>query len=87
MIIYNHSTGDRELHGAPLLVLANKQDAPGAIGAVELKERLGIGKYDTRVCAVKTCSALNGDGLKAAIDWAILNSKKSQRAELIRRRV
>lgn len=79
--------GSRDLHGAPLLVLANKQDAPGAVGAAELKERLGLGKFDSRPSDVQTCSALNGDGMKQAIDWLVETSKRSRRAELLRRRV
>ena len=79
--------GNRDLLGAPLLILANKQDSPGAVGAAELKERLGVGKFDTRPTDVQTCSALNGDGLKSAIDWLVESSKRSRRTELIRRRV
>ena len=87
-MIMDRALGNRDLHGAPLLVLANKQDAPGAVGAVELRERLGLGKFDSsRTSDVQTCSAMNGDGLKAAVDWVIERSKRSQRAAFLRRKV
>lgn len=79
-------TGNGELHGAPVLVLANKQDAPGAVAAVELKERLGLGRFDSRPVDVQPCSAANGDGLKAAVDWLVNEAKHSKRAEVLRRK-
>ena len=85
-IVMDKALGNRDLHGAPLLVLANKQDAPGAVAAVELRERLGLGKFDSRVSDVQSCSALNGDGLKTAVDWLVDRAKRSQRAELLKRK-
>ncbi len=79
-------SGSGELHGAPLLVVANKQDAPGAMAAVELKERLGLGRLDSRPVDVQPCSALNGEGLKAAVDWLLSEAKHSKRTELMRRK-
>ena len=86
-MVMDRALGNRDLHGAPLLVLANKHDAPGAMPAVEVRELLGLGQFDSRPCDVHTCSALSGDGLKKAIDWLVGKSKHSQRAELIRRRM
>ena len=86
-IVMDKALGNRDLHGAPLLVLANKHDAPGAMPAVEVRELLGLGKFDSRASDVQTCSALSGEGLKKAIEWLVDKSKHSARAELIRRRV
>ena len=78
--------GRRALDGAPLLVLANKQDAPGALAAVEIKERLGLGRMSARACDVQPCSALNGDGLKAAAEWLVTRVRASRRGEVVRRK-
>ena len=37
-------TGDRDLYGAPLLVLANKQDCEGAATPAEVAEAFGLGR-------------------------------------------
>ena len=74
------------MYGAPLLVMANKQDAAGAVGAVELKERLGLGKAETRPSDVQACSALTGDGLQPAVDWLMGRVRRSKRAEALRRK-
>lgn len=78
--------GNKELFGAPFLVLANKQDAPRAVAAIEIKDQLGLNEYDSHTCDVQPCSAVNGEGLKMAIDWLIEKIKKSRRTELIRRK-
>ena len=67
-------------------MLANKQDSPGAVAAVEVKERLGLGRFDSRACDVQPCSAMNGDGLKAAMSWVVSRVKSSRRADLVRRK-
>jgi ADP-ribosylation factor-like protein 3 len=69
-----------------LLVLANKQDAPGALAAVEIKERLGLGRHAGRACDVQPCSALNGDGLKTAAEWLVSRVKSSRRSDVVRRK-
>lgn len=80
-----YNAGNIDLHGAPFLILGNKQDAVGAIAAVELKQRLGLGKVDSRAIDVQPCSALTGDGLQPAIDWLVHRVKQSQRTEVLRR--
>jgi ADP-ribosylation factor related protein 1 len=79
--------GSRELHGAPLLVAANKQDLPGAAPPAELAERLGVGSYDTRACSVQAMSARSGDGLRAAVQWLVGRTLRSPRADLLQRRM
>lgn len=56
----------RGLRRAPLVVLANKQDVAGAVGAEELTERLGLRtQCADRLWFVQPCSARTGAGLEA----------------------
>ncbi|XP_035240383.1 ADP-ribosylation factor-like protein 14 isoform X2 [Anguilla anguilla] len=53
------------LQRVPVVILANKQDVPGAVGAVELTQRFGL----RRACVdrhwfVQPCSARSGAGLQ-----------------------
>lgn len=61
--------------GIPILVLANKQDREDCVETVRIKEGLvrrvfegdkGGGVRDSRVLPI---SALNGDGVKEAVEW------------------
>jgi len=79
--VLDRTLGNTDLLGAPLLVIANKQDETGAVGGVELKERLG------RVCDVQPTSALTGDGLQSAIEWVIAHVKHSKRTEFLRGKI
>jgi ADP-ribosylation factor related protein 1 len=84
---YPAVAGHRELYGAPLLVLANKQDVPGSLAAVELQDTLGLRSLDGRPVSVQPCSAVSGDGLKAGVEWVVERVKKSQRQDLLKRRM
>lgn len=59
------------LKGAPLLILANKQDLPGAFHVSEINRAF----YDSlclvgqRECTVRGICALNGDGLNDGVRW------------------
>ena len=63
--------GDDALRGAPLVVFANKQDLPGALGAAELAGKLGMGDLGRgeRRWWIQACCATTGDGLHAGLDW------------------
>lgn len=76
----------KDTAGAPLLVLANKQDAPRAVAGIEIKEHIGLNRYEHHVCDVQPCSAMTGDGLKQSIDWLIDRIKRSRRSEFLRRK-
>jgi ADP-ribosylation factor protein 1 len=54
---------DPELQGAPLLVLANKQDLPQALSASELTDRLGLNGLRDRQWYIQSSCAMSGDGL------------------------
>lgn len=53
----------------PLLVFANKQDLPNAIGGVELAEKLGLLSLRNRQWYLQDCNALDGSGLTEGLDW------------------
>ena len=80
-----HARGEMEyvldgkpgLRGVPLLVLANKQDLPGALPAEAVAERLGFDLAPAAAgasraahpwCVQGTCAA-NGEGLFDSLDW------------------
>ncbi|XP_029450322.1 ADP-ribosylation factor-like [Rhinatrema bivittatum] len=52
-----------EMKGVPYVVLANKQDLPGARSPHELVEELGLSKLRGHEWHVQGCCATNGDGL------------------------
>lgn len=62
-----------QLTGVPMLVLANKQDRPGALSATEIGELLGIDSIMDRTCHVQPCSAVRNEGLWEGLDWLAAN--------------
>jgi len=76
---------DERIAGKPILLFANKQDLPGALGAAELSERLGLneaaargGSHNIVACqalpdeGVETVDARLGDGMS----WLLGSAKK-----------
>lgn len=62
------------LAGATLLVLANKQDVPNAMTAVEVTSALQLKEhiqYENRHWAIFGCSAVTGEGLEGGVDWLV----------------
>ncbi|XP_065168465.1 ADP-ribosylation factor-like protein 2 [Atheta coriaria] len=62
---------EERLAGATLLVLANKQDLPGACTADELKDILELDDIKTHHWQILKCSAVTGENLLNGIDWII----------------
>mmetsp|Transcript_29087 Transcript_29087/g.70955 ORF Transcript_29087/g.70955 Transcript_29087/m.70955 type:complete len:205 (-) Transcript_29087:210-824(-) len=69
---------DRKVDGAPLLVLANKQDKDGAKGENFILNYFGLGETgDSKNFAKDRCvrisgiSALKGTNIKQCIDWLL----------------
>lgn len=61
-----------KLLSASLVVLANKQDVPGAVDVEQIKEILGWEAIAKRCrCAVLPCSALEGVNVEAGLDWLV----------------
>ncbi|KAL7748948.1 Arf GTPase arl1 [Sorochytrium milnesiophthora] len=69
---------EEELRDAALLVMANKQDMPGALSPVQVSEQLGLALLKNRQWQIFKTSALKGEGLSEALDWLvnIIQSKK-----------
>ncbi|NXK09142.1 ARL11 protein, partial [Herpetotheres cachinnans] len=53
--------------GIPVLLLANKQELPGALAPAELGERLRQGRLAGRRWVLRGCSAYTGQGLQEAL--------------------
>nr|XP_015099797.1 ADP-ribosylation factor-like protein 11 [Vicugna pacos] len=59
---------DLHMAGVPLLVLANKQEAPHALPLPEIRDRLGLPGCQWRCWELRACSALTGEGLPEALE-------------------
>jgi signal recognition particle receptor subunit beta len=53
----------------PLLVLANKQDLPGAMSVVEISEQLQLAQITDRPWYIQPTSAVTGAGLDEGMQW------------------
>ena len=69
---------DDELKDAWLLVLANKQDLPGALNAAEVTDSLGLHTLKDRKWYVQGTWATTGDGLYEGFDWLSKNYPESK---------
>lgn len=54
--------------GVPLLVVANKQDLPGALSVPQLSEGLDLRRHDRPWHVQPTC-AITSEGVYEALDW------------------
>ncbi|KAE8650454.1 hypothetical protein Csa_010035 [Cucumis sativus] len=75
-----------DLQGAPLLVLANKQDLPEAVSAEELSRYLDLKKLDERVYMFEAVSGYDGMGIKDSVEWLVDIMERSKRTEILRAR-
>mmetsp|Transcript_56936 Transcript_56936/g.123213 ORF Transcript_56936/g.123213 Transcript_56936/m.123213 type:complete len:202 (-) Transcript_56936:91-696(-) len=75
--------GIRELRNVPLLILANKQDKPGAMTPEELGMKLQLGNLRAREWLLQPSCALSGDGLNEAFEW-LIRARRHRRTELSR---
>ncbi|PKU66562.1 ADP-ribosylation factor 1-like [Dendrobium catenatum] len=58
-----------ELHGATLLVFANKQDLPNAMSISEITDKLGLHALRQRRWYIQSACATTGEGLYEGLDW------------------
>ncbi|KAJ1296850.1 hypothetical protein BS78_01G333800 [Paspalum vaginatum] len=72
------------LKGAPLLIVANKQDVPGVIDDEELAKFLHLKELDERPYMFQAVSAYNGRGIKSGINWLVEQMEKSKRTETLK---
>ncbi|XP_077326742.1 uncharacterized protein LOC143961351 [Lithobates pipiens] len=59
---------DDEMRGVPFLLMANKQDLPGARKPMELSEELGLAKTKGHQWHIQGCCATNGEGLLEGLE-------------------
>ena len=60
---------EEDLRGVPLLVLANKQDLPGAMSEVELSEKLGLTSITDRQWNIFKTSVIKNENISESFDW------------------
>ncbi|KAI6696293.1 hypothetical protein NL676_016412 [Syzygium grande] len=75
---------NEDLQGAPLLILANKQDLAEAVSADELARYLDLKKLDKRVYMFEAVSAYDGLGIKESVEWLVEVMERSKRTEMLR---
>ncbi|KAM0786749.1 hypothetical protein ACM66B_002186 [Microbotryomycetes sp. NB124-2] len=76
---------DHRVDGVPTLVLANKQDAEGAMAVEDIKQvfnTLIVGKLNVSEGAVMPISALRGDGIREAVQWLFVRVQNSRKEGL-----
>lgn len=61
--------GEDELKDAALLVFANKQDLPNAMGPADITDQLGLHNLRGRQWFIQGTTATNGQGLYEGLDW------------------
>jgi len=70
---------EEELSNALLLVLANKQDLPGACNAAEISEEMHLyPPYISKSCYIQSCCATSGEGLHEGLDWLSSNIPETE---------
>ncbi|SNX84048.1 probable ARL1 - ADP-ribosylation factor [Melanopsichium pennsylvanicum] len=62
---------EERLHGATILIFANKQDLPGALSAEQIKNHLQLDCVSTHSWRIQPCSAYTGDNLVQGLDWTV----------------
>ncbi|KAL0382345.1 UNVERIFIED_CONTAM: ADP-ribosylation factor-related protein 1 [Sesamum calycinum] len=75
-----------DLQGAPLLILANKQDLEDALSVDELAQYLEFIKLDERVYTFQAVSAIDGLGIKESVNWLVDAMERSKRTDMLRLR-
>eukprot|EP00966_Prymnesium_polylepis_P274768 6348579-Prymnesium_polylepis.1 len=73
--------GRNHLEGAPVLVLANKQDLPNAMGVDKLLRGLRLDALPPKnAWHLQPCSGARGDGLVEGLDWLDRQLRAKRRA-------
>eukprot|EP00918_Siedleckia_nematoides_P003327 GHVU01007498.1.p2 GENE.GHVU01007498.1~~GHVU01007498.1.p2 ORF type:complete len:181 (+),score=44.34 GHVU01007498.1:365-907(+) len=62
---------EEELKDATLLVVANKQDLPGALTAAEVSTQLALTDIKNRQWSIYHTSAIKGTGIDEALNWLV----------------
>ncbi|XP_050514509.1 ADP-ribosylation factor 6-like [Diabrotica virgifera virgifera] len=72
---FHRIINDREMREAIILILANKQDIPGAMKPHEVQEMLGLTRIRDRNWYIQPTCATTGDGLHEGLTWLVSNYK------------
>uniref|UniRef100_M1BEG0 ADP-ribosylation factor n=1 Tax=Solanum tuberosum TaxID=4113 RepID=M1BEG0_SOLTU len=75
-----------DLQGAPLLILANKQDLADAVSAEEVARYLDLKKLDERAYTFLAVSSYDGLGIKESVNWLVDVMERSKRTEMLQLR-
>lgn len=62
---------EERLVGIPVLILANKQDLPGALSVQAIAQKLNLRAMGTRTWEIKPCSALQGTANVELLEWLV----------------
>lgn len=74
-----------DLQGAPVLVLANKQDLPESVNAEELSRFLELKKQKSVQSRVQGISAHEGSGIQEGVLWLVESMRNNKRTEQLKR--
>ncbi|CAH2302227.1 ADP-ribosylation factor-like [Pelobates cultripes] len=72
---------NHEMRGVPFLVMANKQDLPGARRPMDVAEALGLMKMQGHKWHVQGCCAATGDGLVEGLEILTNMVKEFQKSK------
>ncbi|KAL8543931.1 hypothetical protein ACS0TY_004471 [Phlomoides rotata] len=75
-----------DLQGAPVLILANKQDLEDAVPTDELAQYLDMKMLNELVHTFQAVSAFDGLGIKESVNWLVDAMERSKRTEMLRLR-
>ncbi|SPP82937.1 ADP-ribosylation factor-like protein 3 [Drosophila guanche] len=67
---------DERLQQIPLLIVANKQEALGALCSRSVVDLLGLRRLEGREWNILECSARTGSGIEDIIEWIAKNIQK-----------
>ncbi|PIO13216.1 hypothetical protein AB205_0094740, partial [Aquarana catesbeiana] len=71
--------GDDEMRRVPFLLMANKQDLPGARKPMEVADVFGLAKIKEHTWHIQGCCATNGEGLLEGLEVFINFVKRFQK--------
>eukprot|EP00898_Chlorokybus_atmophyticus_P006876 jgi/Chlat1/718/Chrsp104S01199 len=83
----NRALSSQALAGAPLLVLASKQDLQRATSPVDVAKVVNIDEISQhRLCAVRPASSFDGSGVMDAVEWLVEAMKVAPRSAVLRQK-
>ncbi|XP_071422717.1 ADP-ribosylation factor-like protein 14 [Pithys albifrons albifrons] len=73
---------NESIKNVPVVVLANKQDLPGALNAEEITRRFKMKKYcSDRTWYVQPCCGITGEGLRVALERVATFARQYSRSK------